>query len=122
MNESAEEDGSENGNPNAEGDPDVIEEVNDEEDDVVPEHLSADEKDGDAMGDSAPDLMSEDDCRVVRRTMNKPDRYNPSSGKSYHMHAYSEKEICHNLITQGSDPKNSFEYDDGEEKVLAAIM
>ena len=82
----------------------------------------------DTMMDSAPDLTSEDDCRVLRRNVRQPERYNPSSGSSYHQKEsihnchYSQKEITHNLITQADDPEKSFQYEPGEEKVLASIM
>ena len=33
--------------------------------------------DKDTMMDSAPDLMSKDDCQVLRRYIRKPEHYNP---------------------------------------------
>ena len=96
-----------------------------EGDDEVSEQIMQEDgsKDGDTIGDSAPDLTSEDDCRVLRRDVRSPERYNPSSGKSYHQEVsdYSETEICHNLIAQVEDPSKSFSYEDGEEKVLVSI-
>ena len=63
---------------------------------------------------TTPSLVSEPEPRP-QRNVRQPERYNPSSGKSYH----ARLECVHNIITQG---KPDLKYEEHETKIVALTI
>ena len=86
----------------------VEDETNDEEseDERDPNCLESDQDSsgGSSDGGDAPSLVSEPPVHATSRSTREPERYNPTSGTSYHQ----MKQCHHNLVKQTRDETKSF--------------
>ena len=94
-------------------DDDQLEDNNDLQNCLSDQDSSGGSSDG---GEDAPSLVSEPKIRSTSRSTREPERYNPTSGGSYHQHCH------HNLVKQTREKEKSLEYSEQETEIVAHIL